>query len=219
MYEPRGAGNARKNVGGKGNTTTIRAEAVQGIYSYIAERGSWRGKLDSLRRRVIAHVGHDPGFPPAAGDPLCKTFEKVLKDVLDLFQSIGIDHQWERERGEVATLTLTVTRQDPNAALVLGLTGSSAGAAPSIEDYERELCQGSSSAILRDAAAHLWRLGQAARTSPKLVVPWFQAAKYAVEVREDLAVRSLIDSGQGDRLAALREPATPFPLPTPPDED
>ncbi len=153
------------------------------------------------------------------GDPKLKKFEVMIKQSLEIFEGIGIDHQWHRERHMPTVLSVTVTRHDPNAALVLGLTASGPKAAPSIEDYERELCQGSGSAILRDAAAHLWRLGHAARTNPKLVVPWFQAAKYAVEVREDLAVRSLVDQGSRDRLAALREPATPFPLPHPPDED
>jgi len=99
----------------------------------------------------------------------------------------------------------------------LGLTGPRA--APTLQDYQRELTQGSGSSILADAATHLWTLGQAARSNPRLVVPWMQAAKYAVEIREDLAVRALVDAGTTDRLAALCEPEAGWPGVPEPDED
>jgi len=105
---------------GRGNTTTISAEAIQGLYTYILEKGSWKGSLDLLRRRVIAHVGHDPGFPPTIGDPNQTKLELVIRQALDIFEGIGITHEWTRNHGKAPVLTLTVVRQDPNAGMVLG---------------------------------------------------------------------------------------------------
>src|SRR5690606_31615823 len=110
----------------------------------------------ALARAVVQHLGHDPGFP-SYGVDRGLSLSRVMEAAMTALMLVGVESAFDRPTSKRTMVRAAMTRQDPNASLVLGLTGPDT---PSPQDLERSLGQGLQDPLLKESASLLWILGQ-----------------------------------------------------------
>lgn len=191
---------------------------VQSLYNYLREKQVYSGTLTELRSVLIKYTGQPKGWPSSAPH-----FSRYLYAAQPILEALGVTVETATGAANRRIVSLALTKDpEPGATALLRAPNAQADRpAVTLEQYESELCQGSQSALLREAALLLYSLGLQARQNPKLVKPWMEAAQSALSMAKDFSylVETRGYSGQGDLAAFIEaeeegQEQPPSPSPT-----